>query len=197
MWHEFIAFGGVIFWSIAAVVALVLAVQVENKHSWWAGITLAGFFAFLIAFTNTPIVETIKTHPEYVFYGILVYLVGAAVWATIKWRYFFLPALFERYNEVRQTFLNRRGLKEMPADPQIRQEFKEDYTYRSVDIDHNRQVSHNKARITGWMIFWPFSLIGTFVADFLYRVFTNMYHALAAWFQRMSDTQARNYSELD
>lgn len=202
MIHDFVTFGGVLFWIIVGVVTLILAAQVNDEKTGYATLTLLGTIAAIVAFTNAPVVDAVKAHPIYVLYGILGYLAIAGVWAFIKWRVFFLPKLFDRYDELRTKFLrtagpNQTALSEMPADPAVRDKFNKVDDVRYLNIGYNRMVSHNKGRITTWMIFWPFSLIGTFIGDFLHRVFQTLYKSIAGGLQRMSDTMASKYSELD
>lgn len=199
---EFITFGGVLFWIIVGVIALILAAQVNEEKTGAATLTLLATIAAIVAFTNTPIIETVRANPLYVLYGILAYIGIAAVWAFIKWRVFFLPNLFDRYEELRSRFLKTAGpngtpLTDFPADPAVRDEFNKRSEVQRLNISYNRMVGYNKGRITAWMVFWPFSLLGTFVGDFMHRVFTSLYKAIAGGLQRMSDSMASKYSELD
>ena len=197
MVHQFIEFGGILFWIIVGVVTLILAAQVNEEKTGYATLTLLVFIAALVAFSNTPVLETIKQHPIYVLYGLLAYFGISGLWAFAKWRLFYLPNLFDQYDELRTEFLKRRGLKEMPADPKVREDFAKDRAVERLNISYFRMVRHNKGRITSWMVFWPFSLIGTFLGDFLHRVFTTIYKTIAGGLQRMSDNMASRYSELD
>lgn len=199
---EFITFGGVLFWIIVGVITLILASQVNEEKTGYATLTLLAAIAAIIAFTNAPVVQTIQNHPIYVLYGVLAYIGIAAVWAFIKWRAFFLPNLFDRYEDLRTRFLKTAGpngtaLTDFPADPAVRDEFNKRSDVQRLNINVNRMVGYNKGRIRTWMVFWPFSLLGTFVGDFLHRVFTSLYKAIAGGLQRMSDSMASKYSELD
>ena len=202
MIHDFVQFGGVLFWAIVGVVTLILAAEVNEEKSGYATLTLILGIAAIVAFTDAPVLDTIKTHPIYVLYALLGYLAIAGIWAFVKWRVFFLPNLFDRYDELRSRFLKTAGpngeaLNDFPADPRVRDAFSQDRDVRVLNINHNRMVSHNKGRITTWMVFWPWSLIGTFIGDFLHRVFTTLYKSIAGGLQRMSDSMASRYSELD
>jgi hypothetical protein len=202
MWDTWIEFGGLVFWVLIALVTLVMAAQVERDRIGWAGITLVVTVTAIIGLTNSPIPALIKQHPIYLLYGFLGYLALAAVWAVIKWRCFFLPALFDRYDDIRSRFLetagpNQTALKEFPADPAVRDRFERRSEVAILNINHKRMVSNNKVRVTSWMIYWPFSLLGTFFGDFLYRVFTAIYKGIANMLQGMSNQMASKYSELN
>lgn len=202
MLHPFLEFGGLLFWGALALITLVLAVQVQEEKTGWAAFTFLATIAVIIAFTNAPVIEAVKAHPIYIVYGLLGYLAIAGVWAFVKWRMFFLPNLFDRYEELRSRFLQTAGpnqtkLNDFPADPAVRDRFNSQTEVRMLDINNRRMVSLNKGRITTWMVFWPWSLLGTFVGDFLHRVFTTIYKTIAGGLQRMSDSMASKYSELN
>jgi hypothetical protein len=196
MLWDIVTFGGLLFWSIVGIVALVITTQVHEEKVGWAAFTLLAAVAAVVALTNT-VKLLAGIPPIYYLYGFLGYLGVAALWATIKWRAFFLPALFEKYEELRYNFLKRKGLDEMPADPAVRKEFNDQHDVARLDVNYNRMVRHNKGRITTWMVFWPFSLLETFLGDFLVRVFNTIYKTLAGMLQRMSDGMASKYSELN
>jgi len=199
MVYDFITFGGILFWIIVGVIALVIAAEINDEKVGMASVTLIGSALAIFAFTDakTSLGGVITTHPWYIVYGFLGYLALAVVWATIKWRLFYLPKIFDAYDEFRQSWLAQKGLKDMPADQQTRDLFASAVRGAGVDVTYTRMVRHNKARITTWMVFWIFSLIETFLGDFLQRVFASLYNAVAGLFQRMSDGMASKYSELD
>jgi hypothetical protein len=197
MWHTFIEFGGLLFWGLLAVWVIILSVQVNDRHNGYATLTLFLGLAILVLFSNTPIWQTIKDHPIYVLYGVLGYIVAAGVWAMIQWRFFFLPKLFDKYDDYRASWLKRNSLTTMPADPTTRSKFKDDMARNMGDINDLRSVSQNKGRITGWMVYWPFSIVGTFFGDFLHRLFASIYKLLAGSMQRISDNRASKYEELN
>ena len=193
---ELLAFGGVMFWTILGVIGLIITTQVHNERVGWAAFTFIAIIAALILFTNVPKLLANATLLDYVE-GILLYFALAGIWAIIKWRGFFLPSLFRRYNDLREDFLFRKKLNEMPADPTVIKDFNDQYGVQSLNINANRMVRNNKGRITTWMIFWPFSLLETFVGDFLANMFDRIYRSIHGLLQRMSDSMASKYSELN
>lgn len=196
MLHEFLVFGGLLFWVIVGVITLVIAAQVHEDRVGGATATLVVFLALVGLFTNTlSVISTIP--PIFYVYGFGAYMGAAGLWATVKWRAFYLPKLFDRYEELRSDFLERKSLKEFPADPAVRDEFNSWHDVRILNIGERRMVRYNKGKITTWMLYWPFSLIETFFGDFLHRVFATLYKMVAGLFQRMSDGMASKYSELN
>jgi len=194
--YEFLAFGGVLFWTIVGLVCLVVTTQVHNEKTGWAFVTFFG--AVLLLALGSGLYGVLKSIPPINYlYGALAYLGIAALWAVIKWRAFYLPSLFRRYDELREEFLRKRGLTEMPADRKVTDAFKSLDDVKYLNIEYKRMVRHNKSRITGWMIFWIFSVLETFIGDFLVDVFDRIYRNISGLLQRMSDNMASKYSELD
>ena len=197
MISSFIIFGGVMFWIFVGIVALVLTALINDEKAGLASAFTLVAVAVVVAFSNIPFLDIIKHHPMDIVYGVLAYFVGAGVWATAKWRLFFLPNLFDRYDTARGRALNARGLKDMPADQKVRDEIMKEIRSSGTDINNERMVSRNKARITTWMFYWPFSLLSTFIGDFLHRVITSIYKSIAGTLQTMSDRMASRYTELN
>lgn len=195
MLFDLLTFGGVLFWIAVGFIFLIITTQVHNQRLGWATTTLVLAIAATVLLTSAGKQVSTITFKD-VAYFIGAYLLGALIWSTIKWRMFFLPALFERYEDARANWLKSQGLKEMPADPAARNQFLNSSPAQYININHTRMASHNKSRITGWMIFWPFSLVETFIGDFLVRIFDRMYKMVRNVYQRMSDSMASKYDEL-
>ncbi len=204
MIFDLIQAGGVIFWILTAIFALVIASEVQSDRIGPATITLFAYLAALVAFSTlgTTAGVWLLKHPIYILYGTGAYIVGAVIWTPIKWRAFFLPALFEKYNDLRAKYLASKKLTDLVGEDDaetaaLRADFLM-YAKNSMgDINQLRMVRRNKANITTWIAYWPFSLVGTFIGDFLTRIAYNIYRALASSLQRMSDGMASRYVELD
>ncbi len=196
MIYGLITFGGILFWILVAGFVLGISSLINDEKPGRASVVLLIAVALAVAFTNIPIIELVKTHPEYIGYGVGAYILGAGTWALIKWRVFYLPKVFEKYETLRNSYMEAKGLKEIPANPAVRAELKSFMEGKYFYIDSVRSVSKNKARITTWMFYWPFSLISTFFGDFLNRVFATIYKTIYGLLQSMSDRMAGRYSEL-
>ena len=190
-------FGGVLFWLVTAMAFLIISNFIYNERVISAGVTLAIVVSGIAAFCKIPSFEIIKQHPIYILYGFLAYLVIAVLWAVFMWRHIYLPTIFEKYDEVRAKFLAYKGITVLPEkNANIIQELRTYEKSLGSDISRTRMAGNNKARITIWMIYWPFSMVSTFFGEFLQRVFSNIYKYIANSLQKMSDKMASNYSEL-
>lgn len=199
MIHPLLEIGGVIFWIITAIVALFVISETHRERMTTTTLTVLGYIVGFILLTNggMALFTYIRDHPLYLIYGLVGYVLAGAVWATAKWRVFFLPNLFEVYDELRQEFMKKNNLKEIPADVKIRNELEHFVSRSGVYIQQQRMVSNNKGRIIGWLTYWPLSLLGTFFGDFLIRLAKTVYNAIAGLLQRLSDQMASKYSELE
>jgi len=69
-------------------------------------------------------------------------------------------------------------------------------TYRGNSLHIKPKASNNKARITSWGTFWPFSMVGTIINDPLRRLWNFLWGQLKALYQRMADHLFANHPEL-
>lgn len=66
--------------------------------------------------------------------------------------------------------------------------FSGNYSYRLASHGFSKPLaSDNKAKITAWMAFWPFSFLGTFINDPIRRLFNFIFSSFKKLYQRMSD----------
>lgn len=200
MIHAFLEAGGLIFWILTAIVALVIASEVQNDRSGVATATIVGYIAAIALFTTAGaaggFLAWLGHNPRYIVYGVVAYLVGAIVWTPIKWRVFFLPKLFEVYDDFKTEWMTQNKVKDL-SDDTVKANFLQAARRSIGDINEKRKVSHNKARITAWIAYWPFSIVGTFFGDFLTRVAYSIYRGIGSFLQRLSDGMASKYHELE
>lgn len=64
----------------------------------------------------------------------------------------------------------------------VRAEMKE---YGKKERPRESYARHNKGRIMGWIGHWPFSIVGTFFGDFLYRIGRTIYNYLGGTYERI------------
>ncbi len=62
-----------------------------------------------------------------------------------------------------------------------------DTMYRGNSLRQKPMAASNKAKITAWMIFWPFSMVGTVLNDPVKRIFTFLFGRFKHLYQKMSD----------
>lgn len=58
-----------------------------------------------------------------------------------------------------------------------------------IDGKPTVQARRHASRITGWMAYWPLSMIGWFIGDFLMDIWGTIYNLFAKLFQGVADRQ--------
>jgi hypothetical protein len=200
-----------ILYSLIALAVVILAIVLTEAECWgWATITLVGSvvaahyagLADVLTFLRTHMVETALYALGYVAVGVL--------WSFIKWFSFLHRSrddLRERKDKLRAHY--EKHIK----SPQFSRTTKEMIEGEMVDVpvpvptfeeylrDYGANLKRptaadNKGRIIGWMAFWPFSVVGTFLNDPVRRLFNFLFRHFKTLYQKMADHVFRNDADL-
>lgn len=195
---EFLIVGGLIFWIIFAVMALAIVLPSKDELGWWNFfILLAGLGAFQL-FTKFKIFSFIWLHIAAVPYVLIGYLVIGAIWSVLKW-YTLVKDKFKLYNEVRAKFFKDNKISASVLPPIHADNFSRALANEGVlktwyrgagdelTIDKIApKPSENKSRILYWIGWWPLSVVGTIVGDYLLRVVNHIYDLFVTVYERIS-----------
>lgn len=170
---------------------------VSSRRLWPGLMSLLIVIGVLQFFGNVPTLVYIWNNPGWTLIGVGIWIAASAPWAIIKWTLFVRDNSY-RYEEILAKFMLDKP--EWPKDPnQFTPEQKvewaeffhrnkyntNDYEYERVKFDPSYQ--EHKSDIMVWMVFWPWSLLWTILNDPLYKLFQNLYRAISAWLQRITD----------
>lgn len=184
MYESLLAFGP-LFWVFLAAWIVISFAFVEAEVAVLPGIAFAAFIGLTQAFTHMNPIGLIVENKGYVVAFALLYLVVGMFWSMFKW-YLFSKKKFEDLKVKLLAFLKREGLG---TDTSIKltpeQKVKWD-NYRDFR-DVIPLVTSNKARIMGWMAYWPFSCIFFLFSDLFRSVFEAIYYQVGGFFQRITD----------
>lgn len=173
-------------WLFIAIEIVLLFVLVETDQGVGAGISILIFAALLNWVGGVPVFATIWANPLWVFALLGIYLVVGTGWAISKW-YIHVKKIARKYREIKDEFMSDRGLeKGHPLDDKQRLELRsrtQAQGLREVPPKANK----NKSRITGWMMFWPVSMIWSVLDDFVKELFFQIYDYIGGFLQRISD----------
>ncbi len=172
-------------WYFMGFVVLLFLVDValcESDEFGWATTVLVvgtGLAVWLGGGIN-PFSYVWNNLAEVFGFFVLYFAVGVA-WSVGKW-YLFLLRLREQVKsgEHQDIGLQQKGLNENAI--------KRKRPAKSF-------AKNNKGRILGWIGHWPFSMIGTFIGDFIKRIVTNIYNVLQGLFDRMSNHVFADFDE--
>ena len=170
------------FWLVLIAAAIVLTVAVENEKSFISILTLAGTLAFLQFVSGVPVIHFIFSHPTAIALYALLFLAVGVGWAVAKW-YFYLRKTLARYKETKAEYLESRGAQ---TEHDLTDSDKQSLKYRVAGL-FNPEVSDHKSDIIFWMSYWPFSMLGTLLNDFVRKIYNHLYTELSGLLQRMSD----------
>lgn len=185
----------------------------ETENFGWATVTLivTGVGSVLLhrLWPGVPsVLDFILAHGVFTLAYVGAYVVIGIVWSFVKW-FSYLMSFRDAFRTQKEAFFKEKGLSGLVITAPIPQEhqaaFKEfvrnnarwNSEHRSQLFDMERpRASKNKARITAWASFWPFSFVGTLLNDPVRRLFNLLFNWFKALYQQMSDWVLRNDSEL-
>jgi hypothetical protein len=126
---------------------------------------------------------------------VLAYLGTGVVWSFIKW-FSFLVGFRDEFREVRDAWYSAHNLKVGDAlTPEQQKDLDDSYcykTYKGQALLYKPKAVKNKRRITCWMAYWPFSVVGTIINDPIRRLFKFLFNSFKALYQRIADHVFRN-----
>ena len=171
-----------------------LFLLVINELEFQAGVSI-GIFALVVQFlAKVDIISYVRSHGMTLLCWALAYLALGVIWGLAKW-YFFVRGKREKYLEIEnihQKALNRLPKEAMDTVRRIQEDFKNDVKRQVGNIPP--QANDHKARIIGWIAYFPISLFWTICRDFLTSLFKRIYESLAGVFQRISNNQFKGVS---
>ena len=186
-----LAFWG--FWFAVFIGILVLVGLAENEHYGWATAVFAAFFLALGGFGIFNLYNFTVEHPIDLLWRVGIYVGIGVIWGAVKW---FLYCRKERikYELAKNDFLKANKATEMTAALRVawteKLQSRSSYDRYSVVHAQAPNAKDHKEKIINWMYLWPFSVLGTFLADFiiecwnwLYKFMGGVYDtiALAVW----------------
>ena len=155
------AFGTIWFWLLATVASIIIISCVENEHY-----PTPSIVAILLGIVYWKQIVAAPWHVIALVIG--VFALCGLLWSTFKW-FRFVNKQVARFRELYGTALDERQMREL----------KEEIS-----------VSNHKATITGWIAFWPWSLLWSLTGDF----FNTLYDAMTNIYQKITDHGVKKFS---
>lgn len=156
-----LAIGTVWFWIIALVASILIIACVENEHY-----PTPSIVAILLAIIYwKPI-----TAAPWQTIGIVVggFVLAGILWSVFSW----FRLVQKKTNYYREKYGDTLTAEQMS------------------DLKESIKVSSHKARITGWIAFWPWSLFWTLTGDF----FNMIYDAMVNVYQNITNRALGKFS---
>ena len=163
--------------SILFLLFVVDVVLCEADEFGW-GISSLVFGVGLVAWISNGI------NPfTYVWYNMvnviwfsILYLSLGACWSTFKWWRFSLKGR----DRLRRKISDWTGTARTMTKPKR---------------ESNTFARYQKDRIMGWIAMWPFSVVGTFIGDFLTKIVRRIYDTLRGIYDAIADSAYKEFEE--
>lgn len=161
---------GILEISILLICFAVVAVLTETEKFGWATFSVLVAVAAAQWLNWVDIIGAVRHNLLVNLAYLGGFIVVGVVWSFVKWFSFLM-----RFRDVlRKTTV--RGSK-----------YYGHTEYRGISLKKKPQAAEQKARITAWMIFWPFSFVGTLLNDPVRRIFNLIFGSLKQQYQKLSD----------
>lgn len=214
-----------IVFAVLLVLFCVEAILTEVEHWGWASVTLIATLVGLHFLHVFSVVGFVKDNTVEALIGTGGYVLVGVAWSFVKW-FSFLMGFRDAYREQKENFFAFKKLPANSVlTPELEKEFlvglggyqKPLYiksadgkevidivlkwdsninTYKNNDLNAKPKAANNKARITSWGAFWPFSMVGTIINDPIRRLWNFLWGQLKALYQKMSDKLFASHPEL-
>jgi hypothetical protein len=163
---EFFALGTFGFWVLCSLLSIVFIACIENENHWFPTCVLIALGAIY-----WKGLVALGLSWQGIAIGVVVYAAAGMVWSIYRWYRF--------VKEKAEDFRKRYGTS--LTDSQRR------------DLKSEISVSSNKALITGWIAYWPWSLVWNITGDF----FKTIYEQLQGVYQRIVDKALGGFSHQE
>lgn len=198
-----------LFLAVLLVLFVVETVLTETENFGWATVSLILFGVGSVLcghwFHTYSVVDFVRDNGVWTLAYVGGYLAVGVIWSFAKW-FSYLMSFRDTFREQKDAFIKSRGLNpEIGVPPNLQDEFRKFVSdnvgwtnpHRSqLTLLERPRATKNKARITAWASFWPFSFVGTLLNDPVRRLINFLFNQFKALYQRMSDWIFRKDMEL-
>ncbi|HHA19531.1 MAG TPA: hypothetical protein ENK70_07485 [Methylophaga sp.] len=204
------AFGTIWFYVACVITFFGIMALAENEHEL---LSIGVLIGFIVLMQNSGAFD-IFNNPWMVAKWSLIYFVVGTVWSFVKW-WAYLTKRAETYGELKDKFNERMterynrddvrpdaikpitGTATKPSDEFAK--FLNKECFLSDYVIRNRTVipaaMDFKAMITGWIIWWPTSVLWTIVSDPMVRIANWIFARLKGTYQLIANRVFAKFEE--
>ncbi len=187
---EILTVASIWFWLTLIIVGIVISEMIDEDHGGWATVVAIATIASVFLFTDFRPLQLIANHLPMLLGCIVGYFVLGTGWGVAKW-WFWLNRTARKCNEVEARVRDERKMY-ATDDLSMQREIISAFLRAGLPTTFPVQARQHKAKITGWMVFWPCSMIWTLLNDPVRRLFDIIYGYLGETFQSMSNSAFAN-----
>jgi len=215
MWESLLAataavliLGSAWFWAVTIGLFFLILVLEETDRYFFAGLSV---LAFVFVMEQSGAIS-IFTSPLVVLKWGAVYMVVGAAWSFVKW-FSYLHQRSDTLKKLKLRWLKERNAEVTRNDAELadvldllpvvvgtkipKGELSNYRDFLTAEGYLGRQnygstsvipkISDNKAKVTGWMIWWPWSALWTIFNDPIRRLANAIYNQLQDVYQALAD----------
>lgn len=153
---EFFALGTIGFWILCSLISVIFIIALENENRWFPSILSVAF-----GLIYWKALSTLALDWHAIAIGVLVYAVVGVLWSIFRWVRF-IKNISDKY---------RRDYGGTLSDNKFQ------------DLKREVNPTKHKGRITGWIAYWPWSMLWNVTGDF----FKMIYEGLQGVYSNLSD----------
>ena len=196
---------------VLGIFFVVETVLMEVEHWGWATTLLVACFGLSLVghhfWPDVPsVLSWVVANGVFTLVYVAAYMAVGVGWSFVKW-FSYLMGFRDTFREQKEAFCLKNGLdpKAPITDEKVLAEFDHHLAsnvswgerHRGQLLSRERpRAAKSKARITAWMAFWPFSVVGTVLNDPVRRLFNFLYSQFKALYERLSGFVFRKDVEL-
>lgn len=181
------AIGFISLFDLLTLAALFIAAGILGECEWpsLGSFIFIGGLVGLEFFTDLKVLTYAYHNPFSIVAGLLIYIVAGVIWSHVKWR-LFLHDVKDYYKQILTQVQASKSYKGDEVDAKFAA--KRDTVSRFNVEDIPPRASRKKLKITGWIMYWPISIIWSIADDFILRLFNRIFELIRGSYQNASDS---------
>jgi hypothetical protein len=178
-------------WVLTGVLVtfVLLIFLVELEYFGWSTLLMIATIASVQFLHVANIWEWAKQNYILTLVCIAMYLLLGVVWSFAKWIFF-----LRKFNRKRLEVIDQWKFNPKQSETRAGKDTEEVITnllqrehYKKTNLASRPVAAQYKTTIIEWMLWWPISMIGTFLNDPVRDLFNFMYEHLSGLYQQMAD----------
>lgn len=199
MVHPFLEAGGLLFWLGTLVLFLTTVGFMSFHRTGRALLTVLVYVAAVALFTDANLLGWLRIHYILAAEYVAGYLVLGTVYMIFRWT--MLSSQVARlYSDIRADYMAGKNIQVITTQAE-KDELSTQVSYsselRDLKVSVPLLVRANKARLTGWLTFWVFSLVEYILGDLLVNLVDTIVHMFSGFMQNITNRKFQKFSELN
>jgi len=195
-------FGGLWFWGLFIVASLLILLSLEKQSGGWAVFVSVVALGAMLGLGNSTWLDWVFANPLNFGLSVLGYAAVGVGYSIVKWRAFtrYVAREYKRRRaqwlqiQIDRGFGNttdanyRKALETGKLTGEVKAGWKEQLANSYGQWTKKPEYSRSKDRITGWMIFWPWSCLWLVINDPVRRFCGWVYDTLGGLYKSIADS---------